>query len=255
VDLPGRECYAQPVALCSRPQLPVLLVGALREACLEPLLLLFTGFVLGLRHAFDPDHITAITHFVSVDPTPRRGAMFGFRWGIGHTITVFVLAAFVILLKLRAEEGGAFERWAEITVGASLIALGLWRLWLLFHRPHSHAHSHGGIVHEHPHTHVPGSGHVHAHAPTLVGMIHGAAGTAGVLALVPVSVIQSQGLAFTYITVFCLGTTFAMSGYGFVAAQLYRRAGASWQRGFNALVAATAVAGLALGAIWIGRNL
>ena len=227
------------------------------EIPLQQLLMLLTGLVLGLRHAFDPDHLIAITHFVSIDPRPRQGALFGFRWGVGHTITVFILATIIILLRLwgiQVEEGGQFERWAEITVGVSLIVLGIWRLWLLFRRPHTHLHQHGSLVHEHPHTHVPGSGHVHAHAPTVVGMLHGAAGTVGVLALIPVSVNPSVTLAFVYIALFCVGTTIAMSAYGYLAAKFYHRAGEDWQRGFKALVAVTAVVGLALGVVWIGRN-
>ncbi len=216
---------------------------------------LLTGFVLGARHAFDPDHLTAITHFISLDPKPMRGAVFGFRWGIGHTITVFLIASIVILLELHLAEGSPWERAAEVVVGLSLIGLGIWRLWLLFRKPHSHTHAHGGLTHEHPHTHEPGSGHVHRHAPTAVGLLHGAAGTAGVLAIVPVSVMPSKAVAFGYILLFCAGTTIAMTLYGWVAAHLYHKAGAGWRRGFVALVAVTAVAGMALGVVWIWNSL
>jgi len=216
---------------------------------------LLTGLFLGFTHALEADHLTAITHFVSMDPRPRSGVVFGFRWGIGHTITVFLIASVVILFSLQLQEGGSVERTAEVIVGASLIGLGIWRLWRLIKRPHSHPHSHGGITHEHPHTHLPGSGHVHAHAPTVLGLIHGMAGTAGVVAIVPVSMIPSKPLAFTYIILFCAGTTVAMSAYGWLAAHLYHRTGLRWQRGFKALVAATAVAGIVLGVIWIGNSL
>lgn len=216
---------------------------------------LLTGFSLGLLHAFDADHVAALTHFVSVDPRPRRGAAFGFRWGIGHTVTVFLVASALILLTGQVQEGGALERTAELIVGLSLIGLGLWRLWVLLRRPHTHRHTHGGIEHEHPHTHIPGSGHVHAHAPTALGLLHGAAGTAGVFALIPASIIPSKPMAFVYILLFCAGTTLAMSAYGFLAGYLYRQTGWRWQQGFRVLVAATALVGITLGMVWISNSL
>lgn len=220
---------------------------------MDKTLILLTGFILGLRHAFDPDHIAAVTHFISVDPRPQRGAVFGLKWGVGHTVTVFALASFVILMGWKLT--GRFERYTEIGVGVTLIVLALWRLWLLWKRPHSHPHQHGQLVHDHPHTHAPQSGHVHAHAPTLVGMLHGAAGTAG-LQIVIASLNPSTALAFLYILLFSLGTIFAMSGYGFLAAYCYQRtAAAAWQRAFTALVGLTAMAGLALGVWWIAKNL
>ncbi len=215
---------------------------------------LITGLIYGFWHAFESDHLTAITHFVSMDPRPCRAAIFGFRWGIGHTITVFLISSIVILLQIQLKEGGFWERGAEVTVGVSLIGLGVWRLILLSRRPHRHAHSHGGLVHEHQHTHEPGSGHVHRHAPTFTGLLHGAAGTAGVLAIVPVSVMPSKLLAFGYILLFCVGTTGGMAASGWCAGHLYQKTGALWKRGFAALVGLTAVAGMALGVVWIWNS-
>ncbi len=57
----------------------------------QTVLLLLTGLALGLRHAFDRDHITAVTHFISLEPDPIKSAWFGFRWAIGHAVTVLFL--------------------------------------------------------------------------------------------------------------------------------------------------------------------
>jgi hypothetical protein len=69
--------------------------------------------------------------------------------------------------------------------------------------------------------------------------------------LIPVSLTTSRTLAFLYIIVFSIGTTLAMSCYAYVAARFYHRPGQSWQQGFNAIVAMTAVVGMALGVYWI----
>src|SRR3989338_7871791 len=105
----------------------------------QTVLLLLTGLVLGMRHAFDRDHMAAVTHFISLEPDPLKSAWFGFRWALGHAVTVLSLGSLIILLRLRFDP--AFERYAELAVGITFIGLGIWRLWLLIRdRHHTHAH-------------------------------------------------------------------------------------------------------------------
>ena len=217
-------------------------------------LLLLTGLVLGMRHAFDRDHVTAVTHFISLEPDPIKSAWFGFRWALGHAVTVLVLGSLILLLHLKFEP--AFERYAELAVGITLVALGCWRLILLAaERRHAHAHQHRHTTHAHPHSHEPGREHVHRFAPTLVGMIHGASGTAEVLVLVPITFMSPPWLAYLYIGLFSLGCAGTMSAYGYVVGRFYRRANATGQRIYRTLVVLTSMSGLVLGLIWIARNL
>jgi len=218
-------------------------------------LILATGFVLGLRHAFDPDHITAVTQFISLQPHPRKGIGFGLRWGLGHAITVLVLGSLIILSNVKISL--RFEKWAEILVGMTLITLALWRLKLLYQtQRHTHLHQHDSEIHSHPHSHLESSEHVHSHAPTLVGMLHGAASTLAVFVLIPLSFLSSTFLAYAYILTFALGCTLAMGMYGFVMGHFYRKSQAvSLQKLFTYIVMITACSGLALGVFWIGRNL
>ncbi len=220
---------------------------------LRPVLLLLTGLVLGMRHAFDRDHITAVTHFISLEPDPLKSAWFGFRWAIGHAVTVLVLGSFILILHLKFDP--AFERYAELAVGVTLIALGIWRLGLLVQeRRHAHRHAHRGKEHTHAHTHAPGRDHVHKLAPTLVGMVHGASGTAELFVLIPITLISTTWLAYLYIGLFSLGCAVTMGTYGYVVGRFYRRANETGQRIYRALVVATSVSGLALGAVWILKN-
>lgn len=221
---------------------------------LQSVLLLLTGLVLGLRHAFDRDHVAAVTHFISLEPDPVKSAWFGFRWAIGHALTVLLLGSGILLLHLKFDP--SFERYAEMAVGVTLIALGLWRLVLLLReRRHTHRHAHRHLAHLHPHSHAPGREHVHRFAPTLVGMVHGASGTLELFILIPISLISSTWLAYLYIGLFSLGCAATMSTYGYLAGRFYRRSSEAGQRIYRALVVLTSGSGLVLGVVWILKNL
>ena len=219
----------------------------------QPLLLLLTGLILGMRHAFDRDHVAAVTHFISLEPDPIKSAWFGFRWAIGHAMTVLFLGSLILLLHLKLDP--SFERYAELAVGVTLIALGLWRLALLAQeRRHTHHHAHRHKEHTHVHSHQPGRDHVHRFAPTLVGMVHGASGTAELFVLIPITLISTTALAYVYIGLFSLGCALTMSCYGYVVGRFYRRATQTGQRIYRALVILTSTSGLVLGVLWILKN-
>ena len=221
---------------------------------LKPTLLLLTGLILGMRHAFDRDHVTAVTHFISLEPDPVKSAWFGCRWALGHAVTVLVLGSVILALNIRFDP--AFERYAELAVGLTLVILGVWRLALLAQEGgHTHRHAHRRTQHVHAHSHRPGREHVHRFAPTLVGIVHGAAGTAELFVLIPVTLISTTWLAYTYIGLFSLGCAATMSLYGYVAGRFYRRAAQTGLRIYRALVIATSSSGLVLGAVWIMKNL
>ena len=222
---------------------------------MEKVLILATGFVLGLRHAFDPDHITAVTQFISNQPHPKKGIGFGLRWGLGHALTVLVIGSLIILLNIKLLKG--FQKWAEILVGLTLISLGFWRLKRLYQmKRHSHPHEHPEELHSHPHSHLFSSEHFHLHAPTLVGMLHGAAGTLAVFVLIPLSFLSSKILAYAYILTFGLGCMLSMGIYGLVMGYFYQKAQVvSLQKLFSYVVIITALSGFGLGVFWRGRNL
>ena len=220
----------------------------------QSVLLLLTGLVLGMRHAFDRDHVAAVTHFISLEPDPLKSAWFGVRWALGHAMTVLALGSLILILHLKFDP--EFERYAELAVGVTLILLGLWRLALLWQeRRHTHRHAHLHKEHIHPHSHEPGRGHVHRFAPTLVGVVHGASGTAEVFILIPITLISTTWLAYLYIGLFSLGCAITMSSYGYVVGRFYRRANATGQRIYRSLVILTSTSGLVLGAVWILKNL
>jgi high-affinity nickel permease len=177
---------------------------------------LVAGFVLGMRHALDADHLAAVSTLVSQHRGIARSCLMGTIWGLGHTIALLVAALAVIALKLTISP--AVERTLEALVALMLVALGghvLLRAIGQFH-VHRHAHAHGPDRHEHVHVHVGGeTAHDHGHVlragrrPLLVGLMHGLAGSAALTVLV-VGTLSSTLAAVAYIVVFGLGSTLGM---------------------------------------------
>jgi high-affinity nickel permease len=194
------------------------------------------GFFLGMRHATDPDHVIAVTTIVSRERQISKSAWIGVFWGIGHTVTIFVVGAAIILFDLVIPPRIGLSM--ELSVGVMLILLGVMNVWsLLRSMPvgadsqvvHSHAHSHGDYVHSHSHGHAP---EVHSHAaasnplswldrvlsgfrayrplrPLIVGIVHGLAGSAAV-ALLVLATIRNTQWAVAYLLVFGVGTIAGM---------------------------------------------
>jgi len=221
---------------------------------MQEALLLLTGLVLGMRHAFDRDHITAVTHFISLEPDPVKSAWFGVRWAVGHAVAVLALGSLLVLLRVQLDP--SFGHYAEIVVGVTLVGLGAWRLLLLWQeRRHTHRHAHSHKAHTHEHSHEPGRDHVHRFAPVAVGLVHGAAGAPELFVLIPVTLMGSAAMTYGYIGLFSLGCALTMGVYGYVVGRSYRRAGQHSQRFYRLLVVLTSFSGIVLGVIWISRAL
>jgi hypothetical protein len=206
-----------------------------------PALTYVTAFFLGVRHCFEPDHLTAIAQITSASPSPRHGLRAGLLWGLGHGLSVLVLG---VALSAVWSQLSHVDTHAERAVGLTLIALSLWRLWDR-HSRHEHTHEHSdGIVHSHPHAH--GGAHGHWHAPTLTGLVHGAAGAVGVAVLLS---LAAPGAVAAAAAAFSLGALLAMGVAGWLAAHFQARAAA---RGWGPrLTQVTAAWGLLLGLFWL----
>ena len=174
------------------------------------------GFVLGLRHALDADHVVAVSTFVSQDRGILRACLRGTFWGIGHTVALLAAGAGVFAFKLRISP--EVEHGLETVVGLVLILLGghVLHRALGVVRLHRHQHAHGGAPHSHLHVHIGDPGvhrHVHlwrgAPQPLLMGLLHGLAGS-GALVLLVLASMPSPTAALTYILVFGVGSTTGM---------------------------------------------
>ena len=195
------------------------------------------GFFLGMRHATDPDHVIAVTTIVTNQRKTSRAALIGAMWGVGHTVTILIVGAAIILFNLVIPVRLGLTM--ELSVGVMLILLGVWNLTSFMRAmpapatvyktenavAHSHPHAHGDYVHSHVHGHDPES---HSHAsdqtplarldrtfgtanlyllarPLVVGIVHGLAGSAAVTLLILASIRNPQW-AIAYLLVFGIGT-------------------------------------------------
>jgi hypothetical protein len=172
------------------------------------------GFLLGLKHATDADHIVAVTTMLGKERRLLRSCWIGAFWGIGHTFSLMVAGIAVVLLKTPISPSTAL--WLETAVAVMLVVLGA---RVLLQSLHKHEHAHGGSV-VHTHWHLEGSHAGWAHfglRPVAVGMVHGAAGSAA-LTLLVLSTISSVWTALTYILIFGIGSIFGMLGISLLIA-------------------------------------
>jgi ABC-type nickel/cobalt efflux system permease component RcnA len=196
------------------------------------------GFLLGMQHATDPDHLVAVATIVTGECRLRRGALIGLLWGAGHTVTFMLAGTAIIALDLTVPR--QVVAGLELLVAVMLVVLGLTRLREIWRELEpadpayliaDHAHGHEEVLHSHAHPHGGRPAerlHLHPSRPllaaltgrhgrwavrsALVGAVHGLAGSAAV-ALLVLATIRSPWGAFLYLGVFGLGTIAGMTAF------------------------------------------
>ena len=203
--------------------------------------LLFVGFLLGIRHALEADHIATVASLASTFPNRWQVVRQGVAWGFGHSVMLLLVGAVVLWSDTMIPEQMAHG--LEMAVGALMIVLGLdvlrraWRDKVHFHlhqhkdgTQHFHAHSHHdqpqnfrlapfiqpqlGLEYKHGH-------HNHSHKKDwplralFMGIIHGMAGSAALILLF-VDQVDSISTGLAYITIFGLGSILGMFVFSLV---------------------------------------
>jgi ABC-type nickel/cobalt efflux system permease component RcnA len=188
---------------------------------------LAVGLLLGLHHATDPDHLTAVSTLIASDPDDgaRRARVLGLSWGLGHAATLFAFGLPVVLFGDGLPAAAVHA--AELAVGAVIVVLAV-RLLIRWRRGyfHAHPHTHGDIRHSHPHVHEGEAVHAHhavAHdhphpealgrSPRVafgIGLIHGAGGSAVAGALL-VGAVGDSAAGAVALAAFALGTALSMA--------------------------------------------
>ena len=175
------------------------------------------GFVLGLKHAVEADHVAAVSTIASEHPSIIGSSFVGALWGIGHTISLLIAGALIVFLHVEISDRISLA--LEFIVGVMLIVLGANALRKLLRggHLHIHVHQHGGRVHAHPHIHLrQHQSEARSHhglklqrRPIIIGMIHGLAGS-GALMLLVLSTIRRPAIALVYVLIFGIGSTGGM---------------------------------------------
>jgi ABC-type nickel/cobalt efflux system permease component RcnA len=233
--------------------------------------ILMFGFFLGMRHATEPDHVIAVTTIVSNQRSGMRAGLIGAFWGLGHTLTIFVVGVGIILFNLVIPVRLGLSM--EFSVAVMLIILGVWNVaGFLRSMPagpihthdgkkitHSHAHSHGDFTHAHSHSHVldeaPPDWMDRAFRtstlyqylrPFAIGVVHGLAGSAAV-ALLVLATIQNVHWAIAYLLTFGVGTIAGMMLITVSLASAFKFVGKTRQKFSRRLAFASGLLSLSFG--------
>ncbi|HRK01079.1 MAG TPA: hypothetical protein PLH57_00315 [Oligoflexia bacterium] len=161
----------------------------------------FSAIAIGALHAFEGDHLAAVSAFVARRPHWRNAMRFGGLWALGHAASLLVFAA--VLVGLKTTFLPTTEAWFERVVGLVLVGLGTSLLFRAVRVRDSYVHTHSG------------------RAPLLMGLLHGLAGTAGFLT--QAVAFQQKGLgAVTCVALgFSIGVLVAMAGYSLVLGRVF----------------------------------
>jgi ABC-type nickel/cobalt efflux system permease component RcnA len=198
--------------------------------------------LLGLRHATDPDHLTAVSTLVLSEERggARQAGILGFSWGLGHGTTIFAFGLPIVLFRAHLPDG--IQRAAEAVIGLVIVALAV-RLLIRWRRGyfHAHSHAHGQLHHAHPHVHEGGSAggpashmrhaHAHPHAEGMgrsplaaygIGLVHGIGGSA-MVGLLVVGAAANRTLGVVALVGFAAATAVSMaivsSAFGYALAR------------------------------------
>ena len=221
----------------------------------EQLPLIFLGFSLGLMHALDADHVMAVSTLSNQKPSLRRTVLFSANWAIGHG-GVLVLSG-LLLFGLGIALPESLIHLAEMSVGALLIFLGLFSFWQFKKQKLSlSSHRHGDIEHQHWHEHshtekTDAAPTKDGHVPVMVGVLHGLAGSAPALALIPAIGQSELSVVIGYLMMFSLGVMLSMMAFGLGFGGLQRLLKARYDLLFYWSRRVIALSSTVLGCFWL----
>ena len=234
---------------------------------------IIAGLTAGAVHVLaGPDHLAAVAPLAANGKVrPWRSGLY---WGLGHAGGVLLVGIAAILVR-ELLPLDRLSDWSERIVGLVLIGIGGWGVWRATSQSvHSHEHAHDGTRHAHMHVHghTPkarsaahgqhaaepdhphGGTHVHARtsgAALGVGVLHGLAGSAHFLGVLPALALPTRAAAVTYVAFFGVGTVAAMTGFAALIGRLAIRSSKSGTRAYRALLMLLGLAAIAVGLVWL----
>ncbi len=223
--------------------------------------LLFIGFLIGMRHALEADHVAAVASLATTTNSLKSAVKHGAVWGLGHSITLFLFGSIVILTDSIMPESMALG--LEFIVGIMLLVLGVDVIRRMIRdKVHFHTHQHGkNKQHFHAHKHInevvhEPKQHQHEHSnkfprrALFVGLMHGMAGSAALI-LLTLETVTSPLIGLMYMLLFGIGSIMGMAALSIVIAIPLRQSakGLTWLN--NALQGVIGVATIVLGSMLI----
>ena len=211
------------------------------------------GLLLGFRHAFEPDHLAAVSTLATRQGRLLDACRLGLAWALGHTASVGVVVGAIVRLPDRL--------WPAADLLVALLLIGLGGSVILRYargRWHLHVHSHAGAPHLHLHSHAQGTLHEHAHPQGDArrslgfGLLHGLAGSAAILVLL-VAAAPTRAAQLAYFLSFAAGTMIGMLAVSVSLASVVRLASTRRARWASVLHVGSALASVAVGLVLAGR--
>jgi len=188
----------------------------------NPFLIIIAGLMIGLVHAFEPDHLSAVSTQIlknnnnssnskklELRSLSISSSLRGIFWGMGHTSSIMLIGLLIAGLSLNIPDN--FFISAEVIVGFMLIVLGILTFTnkSIFKQKHIHPHKHSnGIAHTHSHNHDVN--HKHGHKAYLIGCIQGVAGTGSIVALIA-STMNGFDMMVYFLILFGIGSIIGMT--------------------------------------------
>jgi hypothetical protein len=202
---------------------------------------LLLGVLLGMRHALEPDHLTAVSLLVTRRRSPAAGLVVGMAWGVGHTLALFTVGCVLALIgrHLPPRTAAVFE----LLVGVMLVALGARALAnARSQRTPDAVAAAGGLGAPVPVERAPLQ-------PLIVGVIHGLAGSGALTALV-VAQLPTPFARLLYIAFFGAGSAIGMACLTGLAGWPLARISRSRPRLLGVVTGAAGAISLLLGSFW-----
>jgi len=222
------------------------------------------GLSAGAIHVLaGPDHLAAVAPLAA--DRDERPWTAGMLWGLGHAGGVLVVGAAALLLRevLPVER---ISGWSERLVGLVLIGIGVWGIrQARRQRVHVHEHRHDGHQHVHVHSHAAatdpaathahagGGSHVHVRARAAfgVGILHGLAGSAHFLGILPALAFGTMSAAVAYVGAFAVGTITAMTVFAALIGWVTKRFAGYGLRVYRSFLYAFGTAAIVVGLVWL----
>ena len=217
----------------------------------------FLAFGAGLLHALDADHVMAVTAMSAKKMGIRAIVNLCLKWSLGHGAVILIVGASILIFGVSLPE--ALSHYAEKAVAILLLLLGSWILWDLYRsRAHIHFHEHKGLI-RHAHWHINENQtnkeslsieHKHDHRAVMVGVLHGLAGLAPLLAIVPIA-NQPVWLAIVYLLIFCIGVFLSMLIFGGVLGKVVEGIQKYSVFSINLIRGLVGISSISLGLVWL----
>ncbi|MDP6476310.1 MAG: hypothetical protein QGG38_08845 [Nitrospinaceae bacterium] len=216
------------------------------------------AFSLGVLHAFDIDHVMAVSGLAETSSRSRKMLGICCRWAMGHGLTLLLVGVCVLSLGVSNLDG--LSHLGEKLVGFMLMGIGLWGLWGLISQDQIKFTAKVSLdaIHKKSSDETKGISARDEprcqHGAVLVGMIHGLAGSAPLIGLMPIGNFDSPWLGLGYIAIFSFGALISMLIFGGLLGVLFHglnQRAVSFVIGLRIMIL---TATFCLGAHWVYAN-